>query len=307
MELFLKAARVASLADLCNCAAVEAFEHASPARAVCEVEGYLEIAMHDVFHDKEWCVFRSSGPSACVVRKGHSHRGLHVDSDSPVSFLRTYCAPAVSRRLLEYDDELLNVHVVPCNLWMRLCGNRALLLLPDTAVEAYRADSIACTAALEAAIADGRPLDHDAVVFPPPMPSVSALPAHPAPPLQTPLQTEPSRKAHDGKAAPDPLALLLFSATRLPHAGLSSNAESVSVDFRKIAIRRAATSWCGGPIDLTGLEGHLLSQTRGADCRLDAEPWLAESRGAVDGGSALPGVHTTPSSTPKAPHQFLWL
>ena len=238
-------------------------------RALDGVEAALEAAMRDVFPAQEWIVLRSTGPHSCIFRQ-RTGRGLHVDASSVRDFLPLCCAAEVVDALRPLDATALADAVQPVNLWVLLEGERGLLAAPALLASAPQSQVDEAEEHIFSALRAGqRPLPHGALTFAP----TGALGA-PA--------SEARHGQHDALGG---APVLLFDATRLFHCGLAHRELSalllhtepeaardaraaldglhgarhgMSVDFRKIAIRRRATSCCGGPIDVRPLRSHVL-------------------------------------------------
>ena len=275
-------------------------------RSLTKLDDVLTALVHCELPEEDWVVLRPSRAitalNAAVFRRGRPGRGLHLDASSPSGFVSSYCTRAVKERLSpQCDAALLDAHVQPVNLWMLLEGDRALLLLPERPAPqtAYSAGELeAAHESLCAALAAGA----DSLVLGASLFPHRLEPSHgqPAEARGLPVLLFDSCRLYHCGLCPLPSASPRADAgdggrdcsgSRRGGGGSSSasssrsadtrscersHPECWSVDFRTIAIRRAATSWAGGPLDLVGLEELLSSPTtRIPGCRWEGVMTLA--------------------------------
>ena len=275
-------------------------------RSLTKLDDVLTALVHRELPEEDWVVLRPSRAitalNAAVFRRGRPGRGLHLDASSPSGFVSSYCTRAVKERLSpQCDAALLDAHVQPVNLWMLLEGDRALLLLPERPAPqtAYSAGELeAAHESLCAALAAGA----DSLVLGASLFPHRLEPSHgqPAEARGLPVLLFDSCRLYHCGLCPLPSASPRADAgdggrdcsgSRRGGGGSSSasssrsadtrscersHPECWSVDFRTIAIRRAATSWAGGPLDLVGLEELLSSPTtRIPGCRWEGVMTLA--------------------------------
>ena len=283
-------------------------------RSLTKLDDVLTALVHRELPEEDWVVLRPSRAitalNAAVFRRGRPGRGLHLDASSPSGFVSSYCTRAVKERLSpQCDAALLDAHVQPVNLWMLLEGDRALLLLPERPAPqtAYSAGELeAAHESLCAALAAGA----DSLVLGASLYPHRLEPSHgqPAEARGLPVLLFDSCRLYHCGLCPLPSASPRADAgdggrdcsgSRRSGGGSSSGSSSRSadthspeppscershpeppscwsVDFRTIAIRRAATSWAGGPLDLVGLEELLSSPTtRIPGCRWEGVMTLA--------------------------------
>ena len=275
-------------------------------RSLTKLDDVLTALVHRELPEEDWVVLRPSRAitalNAAVFRRGRPGRGLHLDASSPSGFVSSYCTRAVKERLSpQCDAALLDAHVQPVNLWMLLEGDRALLLLPERPAPqtAYSAGELeAAHESLCAALAAGA----DSLVLGASLYPHRLEPSHgqPAEARGLPVLLFDSCRLYHCGLCPLPSASPRADAgdggrdcsgSRRGGGGSSSasssrsadtrscersHPECWSVDFRTIAIRRAATSWAGGPLDLVGLEELLSSSTtRIPGCRWEGVKTLA--------------------------------
>ena len=275
-------------------------------RSLTKLDDVLTALVHRELPEEDWVVLRPSRAitalNAAVFRRGRPGRGLHLDASSPSGFVSSYCTRAVKERLSpQCDAALLDAHVQPVNLWMLLEGDRALLLLPERPAPqtAYSAGELeAAHESLCAALAAGA----DSLVLGASLFPHRLEPSHgqPAEARGLPVLLFDSCRLYHCGLCPLPSASPRADAgdggrdcsgSRRGGGGSSSasssrsadtrscersHPECWSVDFRTIAIRRAATSWAGGPLDLVGLEELLSSPTtRIPGCRWEGVKTLA--------------------------------
>jgi len=217
--------------------------------ALDRVEGCLGFVVRQLFPEDEWIVLRSDANNSCIFR-GQAGRGLHVDATTTSRYLRLCCHQDVIEELAHLDEGVLREHVRPVNMWMLLEGARALLAAPGLGASMLADQLTVAEEEILTALANGQPVGHGALLFPSRGTQVSTAR------LEV-LCFDGSRVQHCGLGPADLCARGLVGATGAADMTATA-AVGTSVDFRKVAIRRAATTWGGGMIDLTPIAAHVL-------------------------------------------------
>ena len=245
------------------------------------VEEYLAAAMRPYFPESEWIVLKSDADNAMIFRQ-HTGRGLHIDASTTASYIHLCTAPAVKSTLAHLDQALLDWAVQPVNLWMLLDGARGLLLAPSLGRGVMQAALDEAEHALCDAIRSdeegGLPEEAGVIFLGRRHPE--HRPTQEDEPHGMPILLFDGSRVHHCGLRERELEAAIRRADRAEQGGHvqdggtsgddtdeADQAESrlwrriacgLSVDFRKLAIRRAATTWGGGSIDLSPVARSIL-------------------------------------------------